>query len=91
MAREETFATADMKFRQFIMEQRDAEHRDAYHKGKYGKYTFVGVLVLMLFGAGNRILGVYTVGHVGANNITMRVSYGCPEGRLWIFMQFRGS
>lgn len=42
---------------------------------KYGKYTFVGVLVLMLFGAGNRVLSVYTVGYVGANNITMRVSY----------------
>lgn len=34
MAREGTFATADVKFRQFIMEQRDVGHRDAYHRGK---------------------------------------------------------
>lgn len=42
---------------------------------KYGKYTFVGVLVLMLFGARNRVLSIYTVGYVGANNITMRESH----------------
>lgn len=42
---------------------------------KYDKYTFVGVVVLMLFGAGNRVLSVYTVEYVGTNNITMRVCY----------------
>lgn len=40
MACEETFATADMKFRQFIMEQRDAEHRDAYHREKIWQIYF---------------------------------------------------